>query len=45
MSVLTGLTAALSDGSMEVIDLTTPLGVEPPVLSLPQPLANTVGPG
>lgn len=43
MSVLSGLTAALSDGSIEVIDLTTPLSVDTPVLSLPQPLANTVG--
>jgi hypothetical protein len=43
MSVLSGLTATLSDGSIEVIDLTTPLGVETPLLSLPQPLANTVG--
>lgn len=43
MSVLSGLAAALSDGSIEVIDLTTPLSVDTPVLSLPQPLANTVG--
>lgn len=43
MSVLRGLTAALSDGSIEVIDLTTPLSVDTPILSLPQPLANTVG--
>ena len=43
MSVLSGLTAALSDGSIEVIDLTTPLSGDTPILSLPQPLANTVG--
>jgi kynurenine formamidase len=43
MSVLGGLTAALSDGSIEVIDLTTPLSVDTPILNLPQPLANTVG--
>ncbi|MGO4583709.1 cyclase family protein [Arthrobacter sp. 2RAF6] len=43
MSVLSGLMAALSDGSIEVIDLTTPLSGDTPVLSLPQPLANTVG--
>ncbi|MEV7134280.1 cyclase family protein [Arthrobacter sp. NPDC093128] len=43
MSVLSGLAAALSDGSIEVIDLTTPLSVDTPILSLPQPLANTVG--
>jgi kynurenine formamidase len=43
MSVLNGLTAALSAGSIEVIDLTTPLSPDTPVLNLPQPLANTVG--
>ena len=43
MSVLSGLAAALSDGSIEVIDLTTPLSAGTPILSLPQPLANTVG--
>lgn len=43
MSVLTGLTAALTDGSVEVIDLTTPLSSDTPILNLPQPLANTVG--
>ena len=43
MSVLEGLTAALSDGSVQVIDLTTPLSSDTPILNLPQPLANTVG--
>jgi kynurenine formamidase len=43
MSVLAGLTAALTDGSVEVIDLTTPLSSDTPILNLPQPLANTVG--
>ena len=43
MSVLDGLTAALADGSIEVIDLTTPLSSDTPILNLPQPLANTVG--
>lgn len=43
MSVLPGLVAALADGSIEVIDLTTPLSSDTPILNLPQPLANTVG--
>ena len=43
MSVLAGLTAALSSGSVEIIDLTTPLSSETPILNLPQPFANTVG--
>ncbi|SDI60434.1 cyclase family protein [Arthrobacter cupressi] len=43
MSVLQGLVAALSDGSVQVIDLTTPLSGDTPILNLPQPLANTVG--
>lgn len=43
MSVLNGLTAALSAGAIEVVDLTTPLSGDTPILSLPQPLANTVG--
>ncbi|MFE4196191.1 cyclase family protein [Paenarthrobacter sp. NPDC056912] len=43
MSVLAGLTAALSNGSVEIIDLTTPLSSETPILNLPQPFANTVG--
>jgi kynurenine formamidase len=43
MSVLSGLVAALADGSIEVIDLTTPLSSDTPILNLPQPLANTVG--
>lgn len=43
MSVLNGLTAALSAGAIEVVDLTTPLSGDTPILNLPQPLANTVG--
>jgi kynurenine formamidase len=43
MSVLSELVAALADGSIEVIDLTTPLSSDTPILNLPQPLANTVG--
>ena len=37
MSVLAGLTAALTDGSVEVIDLTTPLSSDTPILNLPRP--------
>jgi kynurenine formamidase len=43
MSVLTGLAGALADGSIQLVDLTTPLSSETPVLSLPDPFANTVG--
>jgi kynurenine formamidase len=43
MSVLAGLVAALADGSIEVVDLTTPLSSDTPILNLPQPFANTVG--
>lgn len=43
MSVISGLIAALADSSIEVLDLTTPLSSDTPILNLPQPLANTVG--
>lgn len=43
MSVVEKLTMALGDGSVEFLDLTTPLGRETPILSLPEPFANTVG--
>ena len=43
MSVLTGLAQALADSSAELIDLTTPLTSETPILRLPAPFANTVG--
>jgi kynurenine formamidase len=43
MSVLNELTAALSSGAINVVDLTTPLSGDTPILNLPQPLANTVG--
>lgn len=43
MSVLAGLAAALSHGSIEIIDLTTPLSSATPILNLPEPFANTVG--
>ncbi|WP_419999241.1 cyclase family protein [Streptomyces boninensis] len=41
MSVLATLTAALADGSVEVVDLTAPLSETTPVLQLPPPFANT----
>ncbi|NGN62648.1 cyclase family protein [Streptomyces sp. A7024] len=41
MSVLAQLTAALADGSVEVVDLTAPLSETTPVLQLPPPFANT----
>lgn len=43
MSVLTGLSQALADGSIEITDLTTPLSGGTPILNLPAPFANTVG--
>lgn len=43
MSVLTDLLTALSDGSVEVVDLTAPLSPRTPILELPEPFANTPG--
>lgn len=43
MSVVAGLITALRDGSVEVLDLTTPLSRDTPILNLPEPFANTVG--
>lgn len=43
MPVLQPLVSALAAGSVEVLDLTTPLSNETPILNLPQPFANTVG--
>jgi kynurenine formamidase len=40
-SSVTDLTAALADGSVEVVDLTQPLSETTPVLVLPEPFANT----
>lgn len=40
-SSVTDLTAALADGSAEVVDLTQPLSESTPVLVLPEPFANT----
>ncbi|WP_067814787.1 cyclase family protein [Actinomadura kijaniata] len=42
MSVLDALLAALTDGSVEVVDLTAPLSSATPILQLPEPFANTV---
>ncbi|WCB93368.1 Isatin hydrolase [Baekduia alba] len=38
---LADLTAALADGTVEVVDLTQPLSEQTPVLRLPEPFANT----
>ena len=38
---VTDLTAALADGSVDVVDLTQPLSETTPVLVLPEPFANT----
>jgi kynurenine formamidase len=43
MSVLSDLTAGLSDGRVVVIDLTAPLSDRTPILQLPPPFANTQG--
>jgi kynurenine formamidase len=41
MTVLSDLTAALTAGSIEVLDLTAPLSAQTPILALPQPLGQT----
>jgi len=41
MSVLKALTDAISDGSVEVIDLTAPLSSSTPIIQLPPPFGNT----
>ena len=41
MPVLSALLSGVSDGSIEVIDLTAPLSHRTPVLKLPPPFANT----
>lgn len=43
MSVVNALLEALGTGAVEVVDLTTPLGRDTPILTLPEPFANTVG--
>ena len=42
MSVLQALVSGISDGSIEVVDLTAPLSGETPILKLPEPFADTV---
>src|SRR5690242_13464166 len=41
MTVLRDLVAALSDGSVEVVDLTAPLSAQTPILTLPEPFGQT----
>src|ERR1700749_4497219 len=41
MSVLSDLTEAIRDGSIDVIDLTAPLSDQTPVIRLPEPFGNT----
>ncbi len=42
MSALTGLAAAMAEGSVKVVDLTAPLSAYTPILQLPPPFANTI---
>jgi kynurenine formamidase len=42
MPVLPNLLSALTDGSVEIVDLTAPLSDTTPVLQLPPPFANTI---
>ncbi|MEU4193711.1 cyclase family protein [Kribbella sp. NPDC026611] len=41
MSVLGGLLAALADGSVEIVDLTSPLSAQTPVIQLPPEFGQT----
>ncbi|MCD2145364.1 cyclase family protein [Gordonia paraffinivorans] len=41
-SALSGFLVGIADGSLEVIDLTTPLSAETPALRLPAPFANLI---
>jgi kynurenine formamidase len=41
MSVLSSLTSAIRDNSIEIIDLTAPLSAATPVIMLPEPFGNT----
>lgn len=43
MSVLDDLLAALTDGSVEVVDLTAELHEDTPIIQLPEPFVNTPG--
>jgi kynurenine formamidase len=42
VTVLPDLLVALSDGRVEVVDLTAPLSAQTPILMLPEPFGNTV---
>jgi len=41
MTLLSDLTAAISSGAVEVVDLTAPLSGKTPILTLPEPLGQT----
>src|SRR5262245_62246731 len=41
MTVLQDLVAALSDGTVEVVDLTAPLSAQTPILTLPEQFGQT----
>ena len=41
MSLLTDLAAAISNTSVEIIDLTAPLTAQTPIIQLPEPFGNT----
>ncbi|MEV6494974.1 cyclase family protein, partial [Actinoplanes sp. NPDC051633] len=41
MSVLQDLADALRSGSVEIVDLTSPLSSETPILGLPEPFGQT----
>ena len=41
MSVLSSLTSAIRDNSVEIVDLTAPLSADTPVIMLPEPFGNT----
>jgi kynurenine formamidase len=43
MNTLSALAEALTDGSVDVVDLTQPLSEATPILQLPEPFANTPG--
>ncbi|WAP50993.1 cyclase family protein [Arthrobacter sp. ATA002] len=43
MSAVDKLTIALGEGAVQILDLTTPLSRDTPILNLPEPFANTVG--
>ena len=41
-TTLAGVVAGLADGSLRVVDLTTPLSASTPALRLPAPFANLI---